>query len=89
MGPFHELASQSLRARHHDDPVRQQEMIFTTMATTTFPSARGTALSVHDCPSCGAPIPLRQEAIGESLLKLAAATTDILGYAIHGDCTPL
>jgi hypothetical protein len=64
-------------------------MIPTTMATTTSPAARGTMLSIHDCPGCGAPIPLRQEAIGESLLKLAAATSDTLGLDIAGDCTPL
>jgi hypothetical protein len=46
-------------------------------------------LSVHDCPGCSAPISLRQEAIGESLLKLAAATSDSIGLDIKGECTPL
>ncbi len=65
-------------------------MIQTTMATTTTnPTTGGTPLSVHDCPSCGAPISLRQEAIGEALLKLAAATTDAIGIDIDGECTPL
>ena len=59
------------------------------MATTTTPATRATPLSVHDCPGCSAQIPLRQEAIGEALLPLAAATSDALGLDIAGDCTPL
>ncbi len=59
------------------------------MATTTHPTTSGTPLSVHDCPWCGAPISLRQEAIGEALLKLAAATSDNIGFDIDGECTPL
>ena len=55
--------------------------------TTTIPAC--TPLSRHDCPSCGAPISLRQEAIGEALLKLAAATSYSPGLDIDGDCTPL
>jgi hypothetical protein len=59
------------------------------MVTTTANHTSGTPLSVHNCPSCGAPISLRQEAIGEALLKLAAATSDRIGLDIDGDCTPL
>ncbi len=58
----------------------------TTMATTT-PTTGGTPLVRHDCPACGAPISLRQEAIGEALLKLAATTGADLD--VDGDCTPL
>jgi hypothetical protein len=64
-------------------------MITHTMATTTPITPTGTPLSRHDCPSCGAPISLRQEAIGEALLKLASATSDNIGLDIDGDCTPL
>ena len=64
-------------------------MIHDIMATTTPGTARGTSLSIHDCPCCGAPISLRQEAIGEALLKLAAATSASIGLDIAGDCTPL
>ncbi len=64
-------------------------MIQTTMATTTTNPTGGIPLSVHDCPACGAAISLRQEAIGEALLKLAAATTDAIGIDIDGECTPL
>jgi len=56
------------------------------MATTT-PTSSGTPLSRHDCPGCGSPISLRQEAIGESLLKLAALTSD--GLDLDGGCTPV
>ncbi len=59
-----------------------------TTTTTTNPTG-GTPLSVHDCPACGAPISLRQEAIGEALLKLAAATSDDIDLDIDGECTPL
>ena len=56
------------------------------MATTT-PTTSGTPLSRHDCPCCGAPISLRQEAIGESLLRLASLTTEDMD--LDGDCTPV
>ncbi len=59
------------------------------MATTTTNPTGGTPLSVHGCPACGAAISLRQEAIGEALLKLAAATSDDAGLDIDGECTPL
>jgi hypothetical protein len=59
------------------------------MATTTFPAGHGTPLSIHDCPCCGAPISLRQEAIVEALLKFAATTCNERDHDIHGDCTPL
>ncbi len=61
----------------------------TLMATTTSPALPSALLSIHDCPGCGAPISLRQEAIGESLLKLAAVTAEAVGLDIKGDCTPL
>ena len=64
-------------------------MITHTMATTTPTTTRCTPLSIHDCPHCGAPVSLRQEALGKTLLKLAAATSDSLGLDIDGDCTPL
>lgn len=64
-------------------------MIRTTMATTTSPALPNPLISIHDCPGCGAPISLRQEAIGEALLKLAAATAGNLGIDIKDDCTPL
>ncbi len=57
--------------------------------TTTTNSTNGTPLSQHDCPACGAPVSLRQEAIGEALLKLAAVTSDNIGLDIDGECTPL
>ncbi len=61
-----------------------------TMATTmTLTLFTGTPLYTHACPACGAPISLRQEAIGEALLKLAAATSDAIGLDIDGECTPL
>lgn len=44
---------------------------------------------MHDCPGCGAPISSRQEAIGEALLELAAATAEAIDLDIRGDCTPL
>jgi hypothetical protein len=59
------------------------------MATTTTPTTSGTPLSTHDCPHCKAPVSPRQEAIGEALLKLAAATTDRDGADIDGECTPV
>jgi hypothetical protein len=59
------------------------------MATTTTPATGGTPLSPHDCPACKAPISARQEAIGEALLKLAAATTDRAGIDIDGECMPV
>ncbi len=54
---------------------------------TTIPTSSGTPLSRHDCPGCGSPISLRQEAIGESLLRLASLTSD--GLDLDGDCTPV
>jgi hypothetical protein len=59
------------------------------MAIITTPNTGGTPLSQHDCPGCGAPISLRQEAIGEAMLKLASATSDSPGIDIDGECTPL
>ncbi len=56
------------------------------MATTTSTTS-GTPLSRHDCPHCGAPISLRQEAIGESLLRLASLTGETID--LDGDCTPV
>ncbi len=65
-------------------------MIRHTMATTTTTNPTGgTPLSQHDCPGCGAPISLRQEVIGEALLKLAAATGDDARLDIDGECMPL
>jgi len=54
---------------------------------TTIPATSGKPLSRHDCPGCGSPISLRQEAIGESLLKLASLTSN--GLDLDGDCTPV
>ncbi len=59
------------------------------MTTATPKYTHGTPLSIHDCPGCGAPISLRQEAAGESLLKLAAVIGDSLDLGLDGDCTPL
>ncbi len=59
------------------------------MATTTTNPTGGTLPSQHDCPACNAPISLRQEAIDEALLKLAAARNDAIGLDIDGECTPL
>jgi hypothetical protein len=56
------------------------------MATTTTFPARGTPLYTHECPGCGSPVSLRQEAIGEALLKLAAATSS--DADIDGDLVP-
>ncbi len=65
-------------------------MTLHTMATTTTTNPTGgIPLSQHDCPGCCAPISLRQEAAGEALLKLAAATGDATGLDIDGYCMPL
>ena len=56
------------------------------MATTT-PITSGTPLSRHDCPGCGAPISLRQEATGEALLRLAALADGTID--LGGSCTPV
>lgn len=60
------------------------------MATTTpIPSPPPIPLSLHDCPGCGKPVSPRQDAIGEALLKLAAAAGEAIHPDIRGDCTPL